>query len=182
MKRSLFPVLSVALLACASPPPEPGPLPVDRLGDLVYRGTQSGEVQLVAGVWQGEPYDPDGEERPEVDLAGMDPVLGDLDGDGSDEALVVLTEQTGGSGIFVYLAVVAWDGSELTNVATSLLGDRVAISSLEIVEGQLVANIVTAGPGDTACCPTHKQEVRWRLAGNELRETAREDRGRIERD
>jgi hypothetical protein len=148
---------------------------------MSYVGTQSGPVQLVAGVWQGASFDVDGASRPEVDLAGGNPLVGDLDGDGDDDAIVVLTEQLGGSGIFVYLAAVVETDGVLSNVATVLLGDRVGISSLEIDNGTVVADLVVAGPGDTACCPTHKERGVWRLEGRQLREISREARGTIER-
>jgi hypothetical protein len=171
------------LFSCSGPQAERShPFPVDRLGDMVYQGTQSGPVQLVAGIWQGAPYDPEGATRPEVDLAGGDPLLGDLDGDGSDDAVVVLTEQLGGSGIFVYLAAVVQGDEGLTNVATLLLGDRVGITSLAIDDRTVVADLVVAGPGDTACCPTHRERAVWRLENRELREISREARGAIERD
>jgi hypothetical protein len=180
--RSVSSCLLLFLLACAGGSETPKPFPVDQLGDIAYSGTESGEVRLVAGVWQGDPYEPGAESRPEVDLAQTEPLLGDLDGDGSEEAVVVLTEQTGGSGIFVYLAVVGQSDAGLENLATSLLGDRVAISSMRIEDGSLIVNIVTAGPDDPMCCPTLRQEVSWRLESSELREISREDRGRIETD
>lgn len=158
------------------------PISVELLGELVYQGTESGPVQLVGGVWQGDPFIPGGASRPEVDLAGVDPLIGDLNGDGRDDAIAVLTEQLGGSGIFVYVAAVIQGEKGLENVATTLLGDRVGITSLELVDGTLVANLVVARAGDTACCPTHKEEVSWRLEAHELREISRNARGRIERD
>jgi len=103
--------------------------------------------------------------------------MGDLDGRRGDETVVVLTEPGDDSAVLVYLAVVH-DGE---NVATRLLGDRVAIQGLSIQDGEIVGDLVVAAEDDSPCCPTLQQRVRWRLRGDALDETGREQRGRIQR-
>lgn len=69
-----------------------------------------------------------------------DPVSGDLDGDGTDDAALVLVHQPGGSGTFYYVAAaLAIDGTYRGTDAV-LLGDRIAPQTLAIRNGVIYAN------------------------------------------
>jgi hypothetical protein len=59
------------------------------------------------------------------------PSMGDLNGDGISDAVIFLTQETGGSGVFYY-AAVALQNENLTwqSVGTVLLGDRIAPQSI----------------------------------------------------
>ena len=59
---------------------------------------------------------------------------GDLTGDGIDEAVVALAHSAGGSGVFIYLAIVRDDSGNPDNTATISLGDRVRVIALAIEE------------------------------------------------
>ena len=83
----------------------------------------------------------------------MPPVLHDLDGDGIDDAAVLLAESSGGSGAFTWLAVVSCRDGRAVNTGTIGLGDRVMIRSLGGQEGSIVVEFVAAGPGEPLCCP-----------------------------
>lgn len=170
------PLVLLLLVACAAP----RPFPVDTLASLTYRGTEAGPVTLVDGLWQGDPFEPDGATQPEVSLAAGDPALGDLDGDGHPDAAVVLAEVRGGSGILVYFAVVTQEDGEPRNVDTVLLGDRVGVNRFAIEAGHLEADLMVAGPGDSACCPKQKVRVRWALRDGQLVEVDRRDLGRVD--
>jgi len=65
---------------------------------------------------------------------------GDLDGDGKVDVAFLLTEETGGSGIFYYIvAALAGEGNyQGTNAI--LLGDRIAPQSTQISEGKIIVN------------------------------------------
>lgn len=73
---------------------------------------------------------------------------GDLDGDGKEDVAFILTQSTGGSGRFYYLAVAlkTADGYKGTN--TLLLGDRVAPQPTEIKNGVAIANFATRREGE----------------------------------
>lgn len=163
-------------------PPAGGPPTVEELGSATYRGLESpdGDFTLVDGRWEGEPFDEGGASRPAVSLAPDFRILGDLDGDGSEEAAVVLAQSSGGSGTFNYLAVVdrAGDGN-VVNVATVPLGDRVQIRHAGIDEGRLVVDGVRAGPKDAACCPGEMVRWTWILSDGGLEEVASEITGRL---
>jgi len=173
--RWFLPLLVLAACAAA-----PRPFPTDALLDLTYHGTQSGSVTLVDGLWQGAPFQEDATSQPEVSVAAGDPSLGDLDGDGHEDAVVVLAEVRGGSGIFVYFAAVTQADGRPSNVATVLLGDRVGVNRYAITDGRLEADLMVAGPNDSACCPKQKVRVRWALRDGRLQEESREDLGRVD--
>jgi hypothetical protein len=96
-------------------------------------------------------------------------VTGDLDGDGAEEAVVVLAESSGGSGTFDYLAVVKRTASGIENVATAALGDRVQI---RVDNGMLLVSVVRAGKDDPMCCPGELAGLGWTLAGSRLESVA----------
>jgi hypothetical protein len=78
-----------------------------------------------------------------------DPVSGDLNGDGTTDAVIMLTQDDGGSGTFYYVAVAIntpSQGAVGTNAV--LLGDRIAPQTIEIQNGQIVVNYADRAPGD----------------------------------
>lgn len=134
---------------------------LEALRAATYRGLgePAGEFTLEDGRWEGQPYVPGGASRPSVVLAGDFRLAGDLDGDGTEEAAVVLAQSSGGSGVRSYLAVVGHAGAGVRNLATTPLGDRVQIRGAQIADGRIVLAGVRAGPSDAACCPG--ELVRW---------------------
>ena len=58
--------------------------------------------------------------------------LGDLNGDGAKDAVVVINQNTGGSGVFMDLAIVINDHGKPVHVDSYGLGDRVSISDVKI--------------------------------------------------
>jgi heat shock protein HslJ len=107
-----------------------------------------------------------------VSLAPGFRVTGDLDGDGADEAVVVLAQSSGGSGTFNSLAVVKRTPGGLRNLATATLGDRVGIRSARIEGGQLLVSVVRAGEQDAMCCPGELADLAWVLSGDKLEPAA----------
>jgi hypothetical protein len=94
--------------AAASPMTAPaGPPTLAELKNATYSGFEepASPVTLKDGLWEGEPLQPGGTSRPRVSLGGDFHLLGDLGGDGAEEAVVVRAG-SGGSGTFDYLAVV----------------------------------------------------------------------------
>jgi heat shock protein HslJ len=136
-------------------------------------------VTLKDGRWEGEPFVPGGASRPRLTLARDFLLGGDLDGDGSEEAVVLLSESSGGSGSNGYLAVVGRRGEGLVNLGTELVGDRVQIRSARISGRRIELDVVQAGPQDAACCPSQKATRAWALAADGLREVASETTGTL---
>lgn len=98
----------------------------------------------------------------------------DLNGDGSEDQAVVLTTQGGGSGTLLYLAVVLNYAGQPFNSAIQLLGDRVTVETLEIVNGQIIVTLLTQGPGDAQCCPSQRERQTYALQQNTLQAIATE--------
>ncbi len=94
--------------------------------------------------------------------------LGDLNGDGADDAAVILVANTGGSGSFFILAVMLNDGGKPRQAASTDLGDRVVVKSLAIQTGIITVRMKVHGPNDPACCPTVHTSWHYRLVKNRL--------------
>jgi uncharacterized membrane protein len=80
---------------------------------------------------------------------------------------VALAHNAGGSGVFVYLAVVRNGHEGPENFATIGLGDRVRIITLEIADGRLIADLVVHAPDDPMCCPSRRVRRQWSFEGGE---------------
>lgn len=146
------------------------PPTVEELKNATYAGLgeRLGPVTLANGRWAGAPPAVGAASRPSVELAGDFRVVGDLDGDGLEEAVVVLTYSSGGTGVLSFLAVVTRKDGTLRNVATTALGDRVQVRSARIDGGRLLVSAVRAGENDAACCPGDLVEWQWTLGEGRL--------------
>jgi heat shock protein HslJ len=147
------------------------------LRKVEYGGISDNAVTLREGICEGMPFVPGGASRPRVELLDMPPVVHDLDGDGIDDAAVLLAETSGGSGAFTYLAVVSCRDARAVNVGTIGLGDRVMIRSMAGQKGAIVVEFVVAGPGEPLCCPTRKIRNTYRLRGEKLLLASSEEQG-----
>lgn len=135
------------------------------LKNAAYRGLEGDaeSVTLSGGVWEGDPYVEGGASAPRVHLVRDFRLLGDLDGDGNEEAVVLLSESSGGSGEFLYVAVVDRREGELENIATAPVGDRVQVRSGRTEGDRVYLDVVQAGPEDAACCPGELATRGWVL-------------------
>jgi uncharacterized membrane protein len=145
----------------------PASLTEAALRNASYQGILEGPVVLSGGRFEGEPFAPGSATRPVVTLVPGVMATGDVDGDASDDAVVALARDAGGSGVFMYLAIVREGCGNPDNFATIGLGDRARISALAIDDGVLVADLVMHGPDDAMCCPTQAVRRQWRFAAGE---------------
>ncbi len=153
--------------------PEQSPPTLQELKNATYMGFDLHPVTLVDGSWHGKPQVKGAASSPTVSLLGDFRLVGDLDGDGKNEAVVLLGESGSGSGSYVYLAVVGRRDGELRNIAIKRIGDRVQIRSGRIENGRVMLDVVQAGPSDPACCPGEVTTRGWVLRrGGELEELA----------
>jgi len=148
-------------------------------GSASYAGIYDQPVTLTDGIYEGEPFVADGAARPRVEMIGDLLLTGDLDGDGGDETVVLLSESSGGSGSFTYLAALARRGLAVDNVGTAALGDRVQIRGWHLEDGAVVVSVVEAGPEDAACCPSRLVSRRWTLDADGLEEGPAEPEGEL---
>lgn len=152
---------------------------LSQLKNLSYQGIYAKPVKLKDGHYEGQPFVTGGASRPRLQLIEQLIVSGDMTGDGFDEAAMFLTESAGGSGSFTYLAVVSKSDSGYQNIATRNLGDRVQIRALQLVEGTLILDYITAGADDAMCCPSMKIRSTYRLVENKLQQITTKQMGRL---
>lgn len=132
--------------------------------NATYRGLQivDGPVTLVSGAWEGEPIG-GGASRPRVTLAPGLHLLGDVDSDGTDEAIVLLSTNGGGTGDLLHVAVVDRHAGKIENTGTALLGDRVQVRDARIEDGRILIDLVQTGPDDAMCCPGELVTRGWHM-------------------
>ncbi len=128
-------------------------------------------VTLQDGKWEGEPAVEGSASRPAVALVRDFHVTGDLDGDGTDEAIVMLSESGGGTGELTSLAVLKRVDGAIRNIATLFLGDRTRLRAVRVEPRRLVADLVQAGPEDAMCCPGEMVQRSWEYEETGLRES-----------
>jgi heat shock protein HslJ len=174
---------ALTLGAChKGPPPAPPvvklrPAPtLEQVRNATYHGVaEESTMVLRNGRWEGMPFVADGAARPSANLVGDFRLTGDVDGDGGEDALVLLASRSGGTGENIYLALVQRSGDVTLNTATTLVGDRVQIRGGSVGGGRVVLDVVQAGPYDALCCPGELATRSWHYAPGGLRESAAPD-------
>jgi hypothetical protein len=94
--------------------------------------------------------------------------FGDMNGDGINDAAIVLLENGGGTGQFEsVIAIYDSDGTPF-QAGTSLLGDRVQVNSIELSSGVITLNMLVQGPNDPMCCPSLAENQSYTMIGSTL--------------
>lgn len=168
---SAFAVAVVLVGACAGTSPTAGwsPLSMEALRNADYASgfPAGGRAILINGLYrEGRASGPPTELTVRLDESYY--AFGDLDGDGSEDAAVILSANQGGSGAFLDLAAVVNRGGVPLHAASLRLGDRVRIESLSIERGKISLRLVRHAPEDPLCCPTLPVEERYLLKGGSL--------------
>ena len=81
-------------------------------------------------------------------------VYADLDGDRSEDAVVILVENHGGTGQFEYLVPVLNRNDIPLPQQGYYLGDRVAVNTMVFDNNRVVLDMRVHGPNDGLCCPS----------------------------
>ena len=115
---------------------------------------------LAGGKWEGQPFAPGAASRPSVTFVRDFRLVGDLDDDGAEDAVVLLAANAGGSGEMLDVAVVGRPEGKLTNLATAPVGDRVQVRAAAIDGRRIVLDVIQAGEQDAACCPGISRHAR----------------------
>lgn len=146
--------LALSCASCDTSPPGHSEEPAtharpstEQLMNATYAGVYDVPVRLSSGRFEGEPFQPGAASRPTLILILDHVAFDDLDGDGAEEAAVLLVESSGGSGSFVYLAIVALRDGGPDNVATTLIGDRVTVASIDTGDSSVFLRVVPRQPG-----------------------------------
>ncbi len=131
---------------------------------------EHGSITLYNGKWEGKPYVEGGASRPRAGLVEEFYLTGDINGDGRDEAIVMLWQTSGGTGSYSYLAVMGKKDGGIINIGAALVGDRVKLRSGRVVDGTIYLDVLQAGETDAMCCPTTLATRVWSLTDGQLRE------------
>jgi len=186
-------ILTLATLACglASPAPaSPTPVPVqstapaptvtpttaqltvDQLKNAQYQlGARDDHavVQLTDGKYQ------QGTDTTTLDYAHIELSkfisVGDLTGDGINEAAAIFFENYGGSGVFGFLALYTNVNGLPVFISSTLIDDRPQINSMTIENGEVHLDAVIHGAQDPGCCPALQTTRSYALVNNKLRMT-----------
>lgn len=93
---------------------------------------------------------------------------GDLNGDGVNDAAIILAESGGGSGVFESIVAVLNSGGLPYPVGQAVLGDRFKINSVKIISGEISLDLLVQGPNEPMCCPTQPEVQTYRLVEGTL--------------
>jgi predicted small lipoprotein YifL len=166
-----------SLVACGPKTPEPPPpLTVEMLMNAEYHSEwpAEGVAKLTDGEYEEEIV-PGAASKLTIVVYPDMYAFGDLNGDGVDDAAVVLATSGGGSGTFISLEAVLNDQGTPKHVASAELGDRTKVESVAIESGQIIVELVTHGPDDPMCCPTVEATQKYKLQGDTLVQISGQD-------
>ncbi|TSC81744.1 MAG: hypothetical protein G01um101420_849 [Parcubacteria group bacterium Gr01-1014_20] len=90
-----------------------------------------------------------------------EPVYGDLDADGDEDAAILLANDPGGSGIFYYAALAIKNGTTYQVTPAMFLGDRIAPQTVEIHDGHAVFNFAERKAGESLSTPPSIGKSVW---------------------
>jgi hypothetical protein len=159
------PVSTVASTLVPDAPPMPTVLPdtVRELRNAQYQlgGTDALQVvQLADGKFeQGTPGNADFISVSVTNFVAV----GDLNADGENEVAALVSENYGGTGVFVFLAVYTNVNRKLTFQTSTMVDDRPQLNALSIEQDEIALDAVIHGSEDPMCCPTLKttRHYRW---------------------
>ncbi|MDH4070485.1 MAG: META domain-containing protein [Ignavibacteria bacterium] len=174
-------LVSLIFISCSERDGSVPPLTQDELKNAEYSGLSFGSrtVRLTDGVWEGDPYVAGGSSRDRVVLVDGFTTRADFDTSGSEEAVVFLTQNSGGSGDFVYMSVVERKNGKPYNRGTVMVGDRVQIRDIRIDGWSIYLDLVEIGPDDAGCCPGQLITKSWDVLPGGLFPTPFEVTGRL---
>ena len=112
-------------------------------------------------------------------IGAQDPLaFGDLNGDGIEDAAVVLLLVDGNAG-HRYLAAVLNENGAPRHVASVFLGLNIGIDSVTIADGVVTLQTKQLGPNDPTCCPTKEVVATFRLNDNDWKLVAETPPGQV---
>jgi len=164
-------LLTLSACVAVSTPGATQAISKEALRNATYSGIYDTPVTLTDGqlkqVIEGQPFT--------LEYVDNQELYGDLDGDGVQDAVVFLIERGGGSGAFTYVAAQLNRGGQPVDAGAVRIEDRIGVKSAAIQDGKVVMEIITQGPGDVACCSSHKSPRTYSLENGKLVEVAGKD-------
>jgi heat shock protein HslJ len=144
---------------------------LDELRTATITSLPGGAISLREGVLEAA--------RRRVVLSPQPLAVGHLDGVRGESTVALFSISEGGSGNLVYIGVFRVQSGRATDVAVALVGDRVQVRALGIVDGAAVLDVVEAGPGDAMCCPGQLARKSYGVRDGALRLTSASVTGRL---
>jgi hypothetical protein len=131
-------------------------LTLDNLKNAEYRTqyTPTRTVTLTDGVYE------DSDARLRIELTDFY-ALGDLNGDGLDDATAILMATAGSNAPFYELVALINNTDQTAIGGLILLGEGVKLNELAIVNGTIVVDYLRPQPGDAVCCPSRQVTQRY---------------------
>jgi hypothetical protein len=122
-------------------------------------------VQLTGGKFeQGTPGSDDFISAQVTDFVA----IGDLNADGTEEAAALVSENFGGTGVFVFLAVYSVVDGTWTFQTSTIVDDRPQLQALSIANTEIFLDAVIHGMDDPMCCPTLRTTRHYRFIDSQL--------------
>lgn len=153
---------------------QPAPAATGLTRDMVLEAQVAGvleiPVTLHAGRYEGPPVAAGGSSRPSVQLWQPTIMLANFDGVPGQEAAALLSTNSGGSGEFVHLAVFALRDGMAQSIAAAPVGDRARLFRAWQEGGKIHMDVIEAGPGEPACCPTQLTRKAFALQDGKLQQ------------
>lgn len=140
-----------------SPTENTGALTSESLKNATYQIPNLGQVTLTNGTYQVSSG-----QSLSVTLSDVS-ALGDLSGEGSQDAAAILVVNRGESAASIYLAAVVDREGNSDNADTILLGKGVKVKTVSIEGGQINVDLLKHKPTDPICCPTDEIIQSYRL-------------------
>ncbi len=160
-------------------PTEASLIPVEELMNATYSGIYDELVTLTNGVYEGEPFVEGYPDRPLVEYVDGVELYGDLDGDGVEDTVAFLLENSGGTAVFTYVSAQLNRNGQPVDAGAAMVEDRTQVHSAVIEDGQVILDITTRGPGGGDCCPSYKTRKIYTLDGGRLVEVPAEEQGLV---
>ncbi|MDD4358850.1 MAG: hypothetical protein PHY30_03480 [Candidatus Pacebacteria bacterium] len=96
-------------------------------------------------------------------------VWGDLNGDGRQDAIVVLGFYFGGNSTEIYLGAVINENGKPHFIDSIALGDRTQINDIDIQGGALYIDMFVKKPSDPGAAPSQRKVVKYFFNDNKLK-------------
>ena len=162
-----LPTETAAIIETAVPTPPVTALTEDTLLNMQYLSPMlQVPVQLQNGEFSGvvDGVELNARVRPET-------TFGDLNRDGIDDAALLLSENTGGSGVFVSLIAIYSQGDHFQQAPAVMIDDRPVINLFAMETGSVNVTGLIHGPNDPMVDPTTSFSAEYRLFGGQLVQT-----------
>lgn len=94
--------------------------------------------------------------------------IGDLNADGTEDAAALVSENYGGTGVFVFLVVYSKENETWAFQTSSMVDDRPELRELSIANNEIFLDAVIHGTDDPMCCPALHTMRHYRFVDNLL--------------